>query len=125
MEAPPTTINGHTHAVVFLYENPREINPGEPGTEWLKDALKHRAGLRANETATVIANYIRLLGYDAKSHSMSASDVELNQLAIAAGLIWDHKGELVAPYIGNSFGLSAVTCSFDLKIGDINSQFFH
>ena len=116
MEAPPTTINGHTHAVVFLYENPREINPGEPGTEWLKDALKHRAGLRANETATVIANYIRLLGYDAKSHSMSASDVELNQLAIAAGLIWDHKGELVAPYIGNSFGLSAVTCSFDLKI---------
>ena len=134
MEAPPTTIDGHTHAIVFLYENPREINPDEPGTEWLEDSLRHRACLRANETATVIANYIRLLGYDAKSHSMSASDVELNQLAVASGLAWYLKGELVAPYIGKSFGLSAVTCSFNLKIDqplappeeqiNINGNFF-
>jgi hypothetical protein len=66
MEAPPTTIDGHTHAIVFLYENPRDLMPKEVGCDWLEDAHAHRACLRANETAAVIANYIRLLGYDAK-----------------------------------------------------------
>tara|TARA_B110000008_G_scaffold142965_1_gene144674 strand:- start:1190 stop:4396 length:3207 start_codon:yes stop_codon:yes gene_type:complete len=116
MEAPPTTINGHTHALIFLYENPRDIRSDEPGTDWLKDALSHRACLRANETAAVIANYIRLLGYDAKSHSGSASDVDLNQLAVTAGLVWCIKGQLIAPYIGSSFGLAAVTCTLDLSV---------
>tara|TARA_B110000116_G_scaffold76506_2_gene66385 strand:+ start:831 stop:4055 length:3225 start_codon:yes stop_codon:yes gene_type:complete len=116
MEAPPTTIGGHTHAIVFLYENPREIKANEPGTDWLNNALKHRACLRANETSAVIANYIRLLGYDAKSHSGAASDVDLNQLAVAAGLAWVHNGELVAPYVGVNFGLAVVTCEIDLAV---------
>ena len=35
--------------------------PNEVGCDWLEDAHAHRACLRANETAAVIANYIRLL----------------------------------------------------------------
>ena len=116
MEAPPTTIDGHTYAIIFLYENPRDIRKDESGVDWLQDALLHRASLRANETAAVIANYIRLLGYDAKSHSGSASDVDINQLAVASGLVWHECNELVAPYVGSNFGFSAVTCSIDLAI---------
>lgn len=92
MEAPSTTIEGHTHAIVFLYENPRDLLPDELGTDWLEDAHAHRACLRATETAAVIANYIRLLGYDAKSHSAAASDVDLNKLALSAGLVWADDG---------------------------------
>ena len=92
MEAPPTTIDGHTHAIVFLYENPRDLMPNEVGCDWLEDAHAHRACLRANETAAVIANYIRLLGHDAKSHSGAASDVDLNKLALASGLVWWIRG---------------------------------
>ena len=114
MEAPPTTIDGHTHVIVFLYENPRDLMPNEVGCDWLEDAHAHRACLRANETAAVIANYIRLLGYDAKSHSGAASDVDLNKLALASGLVWAYQGELIAPYIGKNFGLGVITTTLDL-----------
>ena len=116
MEAPPTTIKGHTHAIVFLYDNPRALKAKERGGDWLKDAHAHRASLRASETTSVLANYIRLLGFDAKSHSCSASDVNLNMLAVAAGLLWYHDGTLTAPFVGEDFGLGAITCRMDLAV---------
>lgn len=114
MEAPPGSIAGHRQALVFLYENPRAPTPEEPGTEWFQDALEHRACLRATETAVVVANYIRLLGFEAKAHSGTASDVDLNRLAVWAGVVWEEGGTLVAPYIGENFGLAAVTCTMEL-----------
>ena len=114
MEAPPTTIEGHTHAIVYLYENPREPAEDEEGCDWLSGALAARACLRANETASVIANYLRLLGFAAKSHSGAASDVDLNRLSVAAGLARVEAGQLVAPFIGTRFGVAAVTCRMDL-----------
>ena len=86
MEAKPTSVADHTHAIVYLYENPRAPEQDEVGCDWLNDAMAQRACLRANETASVLANYIRLLGFEAKAHSGSASDVDLNKLAVAAGL---------------------------------------
>ncbi|MCB1339500.1 MAG: reductive dehalogenase [Pseudooceanicola sp.] len=112
MEAPPSTIEGHTHAVVFLYENPRAPRAGEAGCDWLGDALRQRGCLRAAETAVVLANYIRLLGFDAKAHTGAASDVCLNRLAVAAGLAWAEGVE--APWLGSDFGLAVVTCAMDL-----------
>ncbi|MDJ0821082.1 MAG: reductive dehalogenase domain-containing protein [Paracoccaceae bacterium] len=114
MEAPPSGIDGHSHAIVFLYENPRAPRAGERGTDWLEEATAHRGALLANETAAVLGNYIRLLGFDAKSHSASASDVDLNTLAVAAGLAWADDDTLVAPYISDSFGLAAITCTLEL-----------
>jgi reductive dehalogenase len=113
MDAPPTTIDGHTHAIVFLYESPRAPRKDEPGADWIIDALAQRSALRANETAAVIANYIRLLGFDAKSHSCSASDVDLARLAIAAGLTWSD-GE--APFVGYGYGLAALTFTMDVAV---------
>ncbi len=112
-EAPPTTIDGHTHAIVFLYENPRAPFPDEEGNEWIMDACAQRGGLRANETACVLANYIRILGFDAKAHSCSASDVDLFKLGVAAGLVSYEKAGYVAPYVGTSFGLAAITTTLE------------
>ncbi|WP_323780425.1 2Fe-2S iron-sulfur cluster-binding protein [Thalassovita sp.] len=114
MEAPPSGIDGHKYALIFLYEYPRDPQPYEPGTEWIADAQAHRACLRANETAAVLANYIRLLGWQAKAHSGASSDVDLNRLAVAAGLATVDNGALVAPWIGPRFGLAAVTCDLGL-----------
>ena len=114
MEAPPTTITGHTHAVVLLYENPRDIALDEPGTGWIKDAAAHRAGLLAAETAIVLANYLRVLGHPARGHTVSSSDVDLNKLAVAAGLATVEDGQLAHPYIGTRFGLAAVTTTFEM-----------
>lgn len=114
MEAEKPSIEPHSHALVFLYENPRDIKPEEPGTDWFKGAYAHRAGLLASETAVVLANYLRLLGYDSRAHTISSSDVDLNKLAVAAGLAIVEDGVLHHPYIGTRFGLAAVTTTFEI-----------
>ncbi len=114
MQAPPSTIVGHGHAIVFLYDMPRDPRPDEPGAEWLDDAQAHRACLRATETAVVLANYIRLLGWDAKAHSATSTDVDLNQLAVATGLATIEDGVLVNPYLGTRFGVAALTTTLEL-----------
>ena len=113
MNAPETTITHHTHALVFLVEYPREPGSDEPGCEWLADSMVQRTCIRAAETAAILSNYIRLLGYDARGHSGACSDVDLNKLAVAAGLALVEEGAdgpvLTNPYTGTRFGLCAVT----------------
>ncbi len=114
MEAPPATSEHHTHSIVFLYEHMRDPQPGEPGTEWIQDAQDHRACLRATETAVVLANYIRLLGFDALAHTATTTDMDLNQLAVAAGLASVENGKVVNPYVGTRFGVAAITTTMEL-----------
>lgn len=116
MQAPPTTIGDHARAIVFLYDMPRDPKPQEEGCEWIEGAEHHRACLRASETAVVLANYIRLLGWDAKAHTGTSADVDLNQLAVAAGLATVEGGRLVNPYLGERFGIAVVTTDFDLSL---------
>lgn len=114
MEAPPGSIGSHAHAIVLLLEHPRDPDPEEPGSDWILDAQPHRACLRAAETAVVIANYIRLLGWDAKAHTGTSSDVDLNRMAVAAGLACAEDGRLANPYVGDRFGVAAVTTDMEL-----------
>ena len=114
MEAPASSIDGQTHALVFLYENPRTPDTNEVGCDWVQDAQDHRAGLLAAETAVVLANYLRLLGYASRGHTVSSSDVDLGKLAVAAGLATVENGALTHPYIGTRFGLAAVTTTFEI-----------
>ncbi len=114
MTAPPSGIAQHTHALVILTEMPRDPEPGERGCAWLENAQAPRAGLRSAETAVVLANYIRLLGWDAKAHTVTSSDVDLNHLAIAAGLAQMQDGDLSNPLIGSRFGLAALTTTFKM-----------
>ncbi len=114
MEAPPRPMQGHGHAIVFLYEYFRDPDPDEPGSDWILDAQAHRACIRATETAVVIANYIRALGYDARAHTPNTSEVDLNRLAVAAGLVSLEGGEVHAPWLGPRFGLAAVTTTMEI-----------
>lgn len=110
VDMPPAPVTGHTHALVFLYPHPRPCDASEPGTAWIAGAEDHRACLRATETAVVLANYLRLLGFAAKAHSPAASDMDLGQLALAAGLIFP---DGTAPFVAG-YGLAAVTTDMDL-----------
>ena len=85
----------------FLVEFPRDPDPSEPGADWIVGLQQWRAALRSSaETATVLANYIRILGYDACSHSATTTDVNLNRLAVSAGLaqVYDD-GAIAIPFI--------------------------
>ncbi|MEN8741038.1 MAG: 4Fe-4S double cluster binding domain-containing protein [Phaeobacter gallaeciensis] len=114
MDAPPASIADHTHVLVFLYEYPRDPDAAEPGFDWIRDMQAERACLRATETAVVIANYIRLLGWDAKAHSATTSDLDLNALAVAAGLATVEDGALHAPFLGNRFGVAAISTTLEI-----------
>ncbi|MEM6562849.1 MAG: 2Fe-2S iron-sulfur cluster-binding protein [Pseudomonadota bacterium] len=116
LEAPPATIVDHTHALVLLYDMPRDPRPNEPGFEWIDGAQKHRACLRASETAVVLANYVRLLGWDAKAHTNTSTDVDLNKLTVAAGLASVETGGLVNPFVRDRFGVAVVTTNMDLEV---------
>lgn len=113
MEAPPTSIEGHKHAIVFLYEFTRDPKADEPGSDWIMDAQDHRACIRATETAVVIANYIRALGFDARAHTATSTDVDLGKLAVATGLVSIEAGKLVAPWLGTRFGVAAITTEME------------
>ena len=114
--APPSSIDEHTHAIVFLYNFNRDPMQDEPGFKWLSDAQAHRSCLLGTETAVVIASYLRILGYQAKAHSGSSSDVDLNKLAVAAGLAVVEDGEIVNPFVGSRFQLTAITANFDMAV---------
>ena len=109
MAMPPRACHHHTHAIVFLYDHPRAPREDEPGSDWIRDALPHRACLRGMETAVTLASYIRTLGYEARAHSMAASDVHLGALAAQAGLVALEDGVLCNPFTGDRYGLAAVT----------------
>jgi len=111
MAAPATEISDHTHAIVFLYDHPRAPKTGETGVDWIQDATEQRTCLRASETAVTLASYIRTLGYDARAHSMAASDVDLNLLTVAAGLA---TSDLVNPFVGTRYGVAVVTTTLPM-----------
>ena len=114
LSAPERGIDTHHSAIVFLVEMPRDPRPNEAGFDWLEGAQAHRACLLASENAVVIANYLRLLGWEAKAHTATSTDVCLNRLAVAAGLAHIEDTHPVNPFLGRRFGLAAVTTTMEV-----------
>ncbi len=102
----------HTHALVVLVEFPRDPQPDEPGCDWIVGTQTQRAAVLSAQTAVLMASYLRLLGFEARSHTASCSEVDLNRLAVAAGLA--HQ-DLSNPYLGTRYGLAAVTTTCALE----------
>ena len=116
LERPPSSIEEHTHAIVILDEHMRPPNKDEPGAEWIMDAQNHRSALRATETAVILASYLNALGFQAKAHTASSSDIDANKLAVAAGLATVEGDQLRVPWLGDAFGLAVVTTNMELAI---------
>ncbi len=114
LATPPDSCRHHSHALVILVAYPRDPAPNEPGCDWIHDAQPQRACLRGAEMATTLATYIRLLGFEARAHDAMASDVHLGRLAVAAGLAEIREGRPWNPFLGNRFGLAAVTTTMAL-----------
>lgn len=108
-------IDHHRSALVIAYDFPRDPEADEPGTGWMMNLQVWRAALRANETACVLANYLRMLGFDARAHSATTSEVKLKSLALAAGIAMpDGRGGITNPYVGDRFALAVVTTEMEM-----------
>ncbi len=110
--APRGPVTHHTHALVVLVEYPRDPRPDEPGTTWLHGTQAQRAAVLSAQTAVLLATYLRMLGFEARSHTVTCSEVCLNTLAVAAGLA---HADLDNPYLGRRYGLAAVTSTCALE----------
>ncbi|PON14734.1 hypothetical protein C2W62_27525 [Candidatus Entotheonella serta] len=104
----------HRFAVVILVAFTPAVGPYEPGGAWIRGTQQVRADLRAREIAVITAGYIRHLGYDAVAHSATATDLDLNRVALQCGLAEIRGEQLVNSYLPGGFGLAAV--STDLPI---------
>ncbi|MGR3491050.1 MAG: NAD-binding oxidoreductase, partial [Shimia sp.] len=107
--APPTLITGHSSVLTVGIAVPRPPREGEPGADWLHGAGHALARLRASEIAVVLANYIRLLGWDATAHTETSRDICLGHAAVASGIAWPETEMIEAPWLGARIGLAAVT----------------
>ena len=109
---------GHSHALVILVEYPRDARPDEPGASWLLGAQAQRAALRAAEVGAVMANYLRMLGFDARLHTRTASELDIDHVVLEAGLaeVGDPAGDtpVEVPYLGDRFGAVVVSTELDL-----------
>ncbi len=104
-------ITHHGFAIVILVEFPRDPRPDEPGSDWIINTQAQRATLLASQTAVLLASYLRLLGAEARAHSATCSELDLNKLAVAAGLAHADGSN---PYLGSRYGLAAVSTPFEL-----------
>ena len=94
----------------------REPRPDEPGADWIHEVQAERAAILNANVAILVASYIRLLGHEARAHTLTATEVDLNRLGVAAGLCIPDPatGDLVNPFVGHRFGLAAVTTTLEL-----------
>jgi len=114
LERPASSINNHTHAIVIVDEYLRTPRDEEPGAEWIIDAQDHRSAIRATETAVILSSYLNLLGYQAKAHTATSADVDINKLAVVAGLATIENDRLCVPWLGEGFGLAVVTTNMEI-----------
>ena len=96
---------------MLLVPYTREPRPDEPGCDWLHGTQAQRAALLAAQTAVLLSTYLRLLGHEARAHSATCSDVDLNTLAVASGLVLP---DLANPFVGTRYGLAAVSTTLPL-----------
>lgn len=107
-------IDGHSHAIVIVNDFPRDPDANESGTGWFDGLQPWRAAVRASETAVVMASYLRILGFEARAHTATTSDVNLHKLAVSAGLALPAGDRIHNPFIGDRFGIAVVTTSMRL-----------
>ena len=105
----------HTYAVVILIAYSRKSATPQPGDSWIDGTRQLNADLRASELAVITADYIRNLGFDAKAHTPTRTDLRIDRVALQAGLVETRRGELRAPFLDTGFALSVVSTDLEVE----------
>ncbi len=104
----------HRFAVVTLIAYSRKLRGVQPGDQWIDGTRQVNADLRAAELAVITASYLRNLGHDAVAHTPTATDLDLDRVALQVGLVESRSGKLRAPYLKSGFALSVVSTDLEL-----------
>lgn len=107
----------HKYAVVMLIDQGFDTMEGASGDDWISGTQSYRAYLRGAEVGSVIAGYIRRLGYGARCQSAADGHVLQIPLMLWAGLgEMSRIGELVLnPFIGPRSKTVVVTTNLPME----------
>ncbi len=106
----------HDRAIVLLVAHGRIPEPENFAHPWCREAGGEPADMRATEISVGLASYIRLLGWSARAHVPAESDVDLERLAILAGLAMRADEGLASPFLGRKFSIAAVTTDYPVAV---------
>ncbi len=104
----------HGFAVVILVERTRLPEPDNLAREWIAPARVEIADMRAAEIAVCVAGHIRAMGFAARAHFAGMSLVDMERLAVLAGLAVRTDDGLRNPYL-DDFSLAVVTTDYELE----------
>ncbi|MGE0734916.1 MAG: reductive dehalogenase [Alphaproteobacteria bacterium] len=117
MDGTPITTR-HKYAVVIVIDQGWDTMEGSSGDDWISGAQSYRAYLKGSNVSTIVADYIRRLGYPAQSHSNADGDVVQIPLMLLAGLgEMSRIGELVLnPFLGPRHKTAVITTDLPLAV---------
>jgi len=105
----------HSFAVVLVLEQGRLPEADNPARAWIAPALQEAADSRIGGIAVCLAGHIKQLGFMASAHVMGAGCVDMERLAVLAGLAIRHEETLVNPYFERDFSIAVVTTNYELE----------
>ena len=108
------TPEAHDHAVVLLVEDGRVPEPDNLAHHWAAPAVRATSDMRAGEIAALVAGHIRQMGFPARIHYAGYQTLDLDRLAVLAGLAVRRGDGVENPYLGRGFSLAVVSTDYAL-----------
>ena len=106
----------HEFAVVILVEHGRTPEENNLAKAWIDPAIRAASDMRAAEIAGLVAGHIREMGWSAQVHSAGREGLDVERMAVLAGLAV-RKGEtIVNPFVDQRFSLAAVSTDYDVAV---------
>jgi len=107
----------HKYAIVFLVDQGWRTFNGALGSDWISAAQSMKSYSTSGFIATIVANYIRRLGYEAEPHFSGHYKVLMPPLVLLSGLgeMSRFGGTVINPFLGPRFKASAVTTNLPLE----------
>lgn len=106
----------HKYAAVVLVEYATAIDSDNLAAEWVAGIEPDIAATRAAEIAVILSGYVCALGFDAKAHWAGATEVDLDRVAVSAGLALRDNEGLSNPYVGSRFVVAVITTEYPLPV---------
>jgi len=107
----------HRYAIVLLVDQGWRTFNGALGSDWISAAQSFKSYSTSGFIATVMANYIRRLGYEAEPHFSGHYKVLMPPLVLLSGLgeMSRFGGTVLNPFLGPRFKASEVTPNLPLE----------
>ncbi len=107
--------DNYTHAVVILVEHSLAIDKDNLASEWT-DGIEGETSLtRAAQISATVAGQIASMGFEARSCWAGCSDVDIEKLAVLAGLVLREDDGITNPYLEKKFELAVILTSYALE----------